>query len=97
MSIIMQSRKNLQFHNNDSMVKKSGEEESDVFMGYDRAEVCELVGCYILNQLSSVIRKEFAGLYHYRLCIFKNRSKYLQIYHVTTMCLKKLFLYMKLH
>ena len=30
---------------------------------YDGAEICELVGCYILNQLSTVIRKELVGLY----------------------------------
>ena len=30
---------------------------------YDAAEVCELVGCYILNQLSTVMRKELVGLY----------------------------------
>ena len=29
----------------------------------DAAEVCELVGCYILNQLSTVMRKELVGLY----------------------------------
>ena len=31
---------------------------------YDGAEVCELVGCYILNQLSTVMRNELVGLYH---------------------------------
>ena len=30
---------------------------------YDGAEICELVGCYILNQLSTVMRKELVGLY----------------------------------
>ena len=30
---------------------------------YDRAEVCELVRCYILNQLSTVMRNELVGLY----------------------------------
>ena len=30
---------------------------------YDGAEVCKLVGCYILNQLSTVMRKELLGLY----------------------------------
>ena len=30
---------------------------------YDGAEVCELVRCYILNQLSTVMRKELIGLY----------------------------------
>ena len=30
---------------------------------YDGAEVCEVVGCYMLNQLGSVIKKDSAGLY----------------------------------
>ena len=30
---------------------------------YDGAEVCELVGSYILNQLSTVMRNELVGLY----------------------------------
>ena len=39
----------------------------------DGTEVCELVSCYILNQLSIIIRKEFVGLYHENgLGIFKN-------------------------
>ena len=32
---------------------------------YDGAEVCELVGCYILNQLSTFMRKELVGLYRH--------------------------------
>ena len=47
-----------------SWVKKTGTENIDVPMGcYDGAEVCELVGCYILNQLSTVMRNELVGLY----------------------------------
>ena len=30
---------------------------------YDGAEICELVGCYSLKQLSTVMRKELVGLY----------------------------------
>ena len=30
---------------------------------YDGAEICELVGCYILNQLSTTMRKEIVRLY----------------------------------
>ena len=56
-------------------VKKTGTEKFDVPMGcYDRAEVCELVGCYILNQLSTVMR-ELVGLYRDdSLGIMKNMS-----------------------
>ena len=30
---------------------------------HDGTEVCELAGCYILKQLSTVMRKELLGLY----------------------------------
>ena len=60
----MQSRQTLLFHDKQPWVKKTVTENFDVPMGcYDRAEVCELVGCYILNQLSTVMRKELIGLY----------------------------------
>ena len=45
-------------------MKNTGSENFDASMGcYDGAEICELVGCYILNQLSTVMRKELVGLY----------------------------------
>ena len=54
----------LLFHDKQSSMKKTGMENVDVPMGcYDGAEVCELVGCYILNQLSTVMRKELVGFY----------------------------------
>ena len=35
-------------------------------MGFcDRAEICELVGLYLLNQLCNVIEKSGIGLYRY--------------------------------
>ena len=57
-------------------MKKTGTENFDVPVGcYDGAEVCELVGCYILNQLSTVMRKELVGLYRdHGLDIMKNVS-----------------------
>ena len=64
LSIIMQSRKTLLFNNNEPWIKKSGEENFDVPIGcYDGAEVCELVGRYILNKLKNVTNKENIGLY----------------------------------
>ena len=64
MNIIMQSRKTLLFHENEPWAKKEGEEEFDVPMGcYDGAEVYEIVGCFMLNELSSFIKKDLAGLY----------------------------------
>ena len=56
--------------------KKTGTANFDAPVGsYDRAEVCELVGCYIFNQLSTVMRKELIGLYRdASLDIMKNIS-----------------------
>ena len=49
--IIMQSRKSLLFNNNKAWIKKDNS-SFDVTMGsYDGAEVCELVGLFILNDL----------------------------------------------
>ena len=60
----MPSTQTLLFHDKQPWVKKTGTENFDVLMVcYDGAEICELVGCYILNQLSTVIRKELVGLY----------------------------------
>ena len=63
-SIIMQSRRTLLFNNKEPWLKKYDNEEFDVPMGrFDGAEVCELVGVYILHLLKTVIRKENVGLY----------------------------------
>ena len=64
LSIIIQWRQTLLFYDKQPWVKKTGTENFDGPMGcYDGAEVCELAGCYILNQLSTVMRKELIGLY----------------------------------
>ena len=58
LSIIMQSRKTLLFNNSEPWIKKSGEENFDVSMGcYDGAEICDLVGTYILNKLKMLQTK----------------------------------------
>ena len=76
LSIIMQSRQTLLFYDKQPWVKKSGTENFDVPMGcYDGAEVCELVGCYILNQLSTVMRKELVGWYYEKNFRTRNRAK----------------------
>ena len=77
LSLIMQSRKTLLFHNNEPWIKKSGEENFDIPMGcYDGAEVCELVVTYILNKFKNVTNKESIGLYHDDgLGIFQNIPK----------------------
>ena len=49
--IIFQARKSLLFNKDQTWMKKEGD-TFDVTMGaYDGAEVCELVGAYILQQL----------------------------------------------
>ena len=63
-SIIMHSWKILFFQNSEPWVKKDGNEDFDVLKGcYDGAEICELVGSFILNQLGSIIDKNDKGLY----------------------------------
>ena len=72
----MQSRKILLFSDGEPWVKKDDEDDFDVPMGcYDGAEVCELVGIYLLNQLQVVIAKENMRLFRDDgLGIFKNMS-----------------------
>ena len=60
----MQARNTLLFQNTEPWVKKSATKDFDVPMGcYDGAEVCELVGSYMLNQLKHDVNKESIGLY----------------------------------
>ena len=61
--IILHSRKTILFWKGDPWTKKNGE-DFDVPMGaYDSAEVSELVGLYLLNQLENVIPQTQVGLY----------------------------------
>ena len=63
-SIIMQARKTLLFNNNKPWIKKSGNKDFDVPMGcFDRAEVSEIVGTYILSKISNEINKKQVGLW----------------------------------
>ena len=62
--IIMHSRKSLLFDKGTPWVKKESKDMFDVTMGsYDGAEVCELVGLYILSILAQEHGKETIGLY----------------------------------
>ena len=74
-STIMHARKSLLFNETDIWVK-SQNEEFDVTMGsYDGAEICELVGLYLLNELSKHFEKDDIGLYRDDgLCCFRNLS-----------------------
>ena len=59
----MQSRKTLLFSYGEPWVKKDDKDDFDVPMGcHNRAEVCELVGIYLPNQLKVAIAKENMGL-----------------------------------
>ena len=73
--IIYHARKSLLFNNNEEWVKKEGN-TFDVTMGaYDGAEVCELIGTYLLYQLSEKYLKNDIGLYRDDgLAVFKNVS-----------------------
>ena len=74
--IIMHSRKSLLFHQDAAWVKKGDSGLFDVIVGsYDGAEVCQLVGLYILNRLSKKYDKKSTGLYRDNdLAVFSNIS-----------------------
>ena len=61
--IIMQSRKTLLLNGKKPWVKRCGDKDFDVPMGcYDGAEVCELVGSYLLKKVSNIVDKKSIGL-----------------------------------
>eukprot|EP00111_Clytia_hemisphaerica_P016700 TCONS_00049516-protein len=61
--IIHHARKSLLFNKGESWLKK-GDELFDVTMGaYDGAEICELVGCFILANLPVRYKRSDIGLY----------------------------------
>ena len=64
------------FSDGEPWVEKDDEDDFDIPMGcYNGAELCELVGTYLLNQLKVVVAKENMGLYRDdSLGIFKNMS-----------------------
>ena len=62
--IINHCHKCLLFKDNQSWKKKDADSCFDVTMGsYDRAEICELIGIYILSRMSTIIDKSNCGLY----------------------------------
>ena len=76
LNIIMHSRKTLLFLEKEPWTKKVGDQDFDVPMGcYEGAEVCQLVGSYILNKLEKFLNKEDVGLYRYDgLGVLRNMS-----------------------
>ena len=62
--IIMHARNTSLFSNGEPWVKKDGKEDFDVQMGYyDGADICELIGRYLLYQINNEISKENIGLF----------------------------------
>ena len=62
-NIIQHSRKSLLFSGQDCWIKKDND-LFDVTMGaYDGAEVCELVGLYLLKKIAQIIPQSNVGLY----------------------------------
>ena len=60
----MHARKSLLFTSDSIWVKKGNDSSFDVTMGsFDGAEICELVGLYVLNILSRKFGAENIGLY----------------------------------
>ena len=60
--IIKHARKYLLFHDDNAWVKNEGNPSFVVTMGiYDGAEVCELVGLYLLTKLAHLIDKKTSG------------------------------------
>ena len=74
LDVIFHSRKSLLYHNDDPWVKKDTSVEFDFTMGsYDSAEVCEIVGLFMLDMLSKLFEKNSIGLYRDDgLSIFRN-------------------------
>ena len=72
----MHSRKSLLFSNTHIWIKKIENPDLDVTMdSFDGAELCELVGLYILHVLGEKYRKHRIGLYrHDGLACFENNS-----------------------
>ena len=61
---IMSSRKAFLFYDSDLWVKKDTLQHFDVTEGsFDGAEVCELVGLFLLNQLEDIITNGSVGVY----------------------------------
>ena len=75
-SVIKHARKSLLFNNGKPWIKKDSSSLFDVTMGsFDGAEICELVGLFILNHLGSRFGKQNIGLYRDDgLAILKNKS-----------------------
>ena len=75
-AIIMNARKSLLFYNGQAWVKKNDDDLFDVTQGsYDGAEICELVGLFMLSRMENHFGKNNIGLYRDDgLSVLKNKS-----------------------
>ena len=73
--IIHHTRKSLLFNDQQTWIKKDSGLFDVTMEAYDGAEVCELVGNYLLYELSKLYKKKNIGLYRDDgLVVFKNKS-----------------------
>ena len=74
-NVILHCRKSILFRDDSTWIKQNNS-EFDITMGsYDGVEICELVGLFLLHKLSTIIPKEYAGLYRDNgLAILRNSS-----------------------
>ena len=83
--MIMITRETLLFSDGEAWVKKNEEDAFDVPMGlYDGAEMCELVGTYLLNQLvfsgtNSELTETLRDLECMNFIFYKNKLYFLYI------------------
>ena len=61
--IIVHSRKSILFNEGNAWVKKTNPEFDVAIGSYNGAEICELVGLYLQDQLSAITGKHNTGLY----------------------------------
>ena len=75
-NVIMHSRKSFLFESSGNIWVKKENEDFDVTMGsYDGAEICELVGLFLLSELNRILGTNKAGLYRDDgLCCFQKLS-----------------------
>ena len=75
MQIMYHARKSLLFSNEKPWMKREGNLFDVTMVAYDGAEVCELVGIFMLNKISEKYDKNDIGLYRDDdLAVFKNIS-----------------------
>ena len=61
--VIFNCRRSLLFHNNEPWIKNDSNGDFEVAMGsYDGAELCELAGLFMLNEVSNKLDKDNIGL-----------------------------------